>query len=1022
MASTLPAAAGGLPPDQVATLLDTVFDPCIVLACIRDLDGAIADFRVLAANHPACTGMGIAPSEVIGASLGALLTDDERVRLLPAYRAAVETGSPLSLDAVALHYPAAGGERRFDVRAVPAGDGLSVTWREVTALWRERQDLATTKAALQESEQRFRMIAELSADFVIEMGAGGRILWVSPSVTAAVGWLPDELIGRTPQELVAEEERTEVAGVVRHGFAGQEITGRRRFLCKDGSVRWVHRSVRPVFAEDGSVRRAVAGFRIIQAEVEAEAAVAASEEHFRLLADNASDIVFRSGPDGTVRWVSPSIREVLGWDPDEIVGRRSDEFCHPDDLQVLRERTGALADGSPIGVPVRLRHKEGTYRWIEIKARPVLDAAGTVIGRVGGLRDITAERDAEDALRASETRFRQVVSGLLSPLVILRPLWNGDGDIDDFVFEYANPAACAFNELTLTDTLGRRFSDVVPGVEADGTLRNLREVMETGEVYAESDVRRVDTASDGGVRVRVSDSSAFRLGDVLVVTWRDTTAEHAAQAALRESESRYRLLADNVSDIVFMGDPAATITWVSPSVRTVLGWEPEELVGMPATDLVHPDDLRDWQAENAGIDQSGHAAYDVRYRARDGSFRWMSVATSVIRDARGGIAARTGIARDIAQEHAARIALEASRADLAEAQRVAHVGSWTWAPGDAITWSAENFRILGLEPGEVPPSAAAQADLYVPESRVRMRTALGRTMATGEPFEEELDVIRPDGTLRHLISHGESVRGPDGGIVLIRGTTADVTELKEAELRIRELNEGLEQRVRERTEELETFTYTLSHDLRAPLRWINGFAAMLQRKEGDRLDETSRHYLDEIRNASDRMGRLFEELLDYSRLGRYAVHAEVVDWAPIVAGLRGTFGPRVAASGATLDIAEPLAPVVGDAMLLERLLANLVDNGLTYTAPGTAAHVTIAARQRGHHVALTVRDTGIGIPPDQQERIFHPFVRLHDDEVYPGTGIGLAIVARAARLLGGEIALDSSVGAGSTFTLELPAV
>jgi signal transduction histidine kinase len=293
-------------------------------------------------------------------------------------------------------------------------------------------------------------------------------------------------------------------------------------------------------------------------------------------------------------------------------------------------------------------------------------------------------------------------------------------------------------------------------------------------------------------------------------------------------------------------------------------------------------------------------------------------------------------------------------------------------------------------------------------------------VTTGERFEVDLDIRRRDTELRHAIASGEALRDRDGTVIGIHGSLSDITALKEAELHILELNEGLERRVRERTEELETFTYTLSHDLRAPLRWINGFAGMLQRRDGDKLDDTSRHYLDEIRNASDRMGRLFEELLDYSRMGRQAVRLGPVEWSPIVAALRSSFAPRLAEAGAALEIAEPLTAVIGDPMLLERILTNLVENGLTYITPGTAGHVTISTKRTGDRTTMVVADRGIGIAEEHRERIFNPFVRLNDNETYPGTGIGLAIVGRAARLMGSDVQVDSVVGHGSTFSLELP--
>jgi signal transduction histidine kinase len=255
-----------------------------------------------------------------------------------------------------------------------------------------------------------------------------------------------------------------------------------------------------------------------------------------------------------------------------------------------------------------------------------------------------------------------------------------------------------------------------------------------------------------------------------------------------------------------------------------------------------------------------------------------------------------------------------------------------------------------------------------------------------------------------------------------------MVERRRAEQQVLELNEALEERVVERTAELEaanrgleSFGYSISHDLRAPLRAINGFAAALAGRYRDELDEKGRHYIDTIVDSSDRMGVLIEELLAYSRLGRGSVRTEPVPLEPLVAGLRATFGGRIEVAGGTLEVVEPLAVPVGDPMLLERILANLVDNALTYRNPDIAPHVTVRATRHGDSVTITVADNGIGIAPASLERIFEVFSRLHSDDAYAGTGIGLSIVRKAARLMGSDVTLESVEGEGTTFSLELPA-
>jgi len=261
-----------------------------------------------------------------------------------------------------------------------------------------------------------------------------------------------------------------------------------------------------------------------------------------------------------------------------------------------------------------------------------------------------------------------------------------------------------------------------------------------------------------------------------------------------------------------------------------------------------------------------------------------------------------------------------------------------------------------------------------------------------------------------------------------RRLRAEVAERERAEQQVRRLNEELEMRVAERTaqlsaanRELQAFAYSVSHDLRAPLRVVTGYATRLLELAGSRLGDEERHYLERISGNTDRMSVLIEDLLTYARAGQPTVHAGRVPLEPLVCQLTETFAARIAASGATLEVGSPLAVPLGDATLIGQVLANLLDNALTYRRPEVAPRIRLSASPDGDMVLLQVADNGIGIAPAYHARIFEVFERLHSADEYPGNGLGLAIAAKAARLMGGEISVESSLGEGSTFTVRLPA-
>lgn len=266
-------------------------------------------------------------------------------------------------------------------------------------------------------------------------------------------------------------------------------------------------------------------------------------------------------------------------------------------------------------------------------------------------------------------------------------------------------------------------------------------------------------------------------------------------------------------------------------------------------------------------------------------------------------------------------------------------------------------------------------------------------------------------------------------VILFGVSLRELRVAERARLGILAANQQLERRVQERTaelrtvnEELESFAYSVSHDLRAPLRAVSGFAQILARRHRDDLNEEGRHYMDNVVAASARMGALIDDLLQYSRVGRSVVRSQPVPLAPLVQQICGTLGNRIDSSGAQVEVVEPLATPVGDATLVGQILANLLENALTYRRPEVAPRIRVAAQQEGGSVVIEVEDNGIGIPEEYQQKVFEVFQRLHSDEQYPGTGIGLSIVRKAARMMGGEVTVESQPSRGSTFKVRLPAL
>lgn len=265
--------------DPLQLTAQEMLDPMVVLETVRDDRGAIADFIYVDANQAACDCHGVPCEELIGTSLLERASDERVSSILGAFAAVVETGEPLVRDDIpSSQVPHCGRAGRYDVRAVRVGDGLAFVWRDATARHQASPELRA-------SEKHYRLLAENASDVVVQSDAEGFMEWVSPSVTALVGWRPAQLVGLSLLELVHEEDRSRILAAGDKLRRGEPDRPEVRVLTATGGYHWIGISVRPLFDESGEVVGRVCGWRDAQREIEARQRLEGSEERYRLLAD-----------------------------------------------------------------------------------------------------------------------------------------------------------------------------------------------------------------------------------------------------------------------------------------------------------------------------------------------------------------------------------------------------------------------------------------------------------------------------------------------------------------------------------------------------------------------------------------------------------------------------------------------------------------------------------------------------------------------------------------------------------------
>jgi PAS domain S-box-containing protein len=370
--------------------------------------------------------------------------------------------------------------------------------------------------------------------------------------------------------------------------------------------------------------------------------------------------------------------------------------------------------------------------------------------------------------------------------------------------------------------------------------------------------------------------------------------------------------------------------------------------------------------------------------------------------------------------------LLASEERLRVALGAAEMGTWRYYPDRRESMVDENFRrIYGLPLGNGVATAEEMTARIVPEDRERTWSALDHALnAPDAQYSCDYRVVSTNG-VRWVRDRGRVVRGADGNIDYITGALVDITERKQAEEEIQRLNADLEQRVAERTaqleqsnRELEAFTYSVSHDLRGPLRHMTGYAEIVHDDPASQLSAEARACLGRISSAATRLSRLVDSLLNLSRVGRQQLVLQRTRLDDLVtAALREL---EAETANRRVEWHRQRLPIVDcDPSLMHIVFVNLISNALKYSRPRDPAIIHIGMEVENGETIILVRDNGVGFDPRFQSKLFGVFERLHSGSSFEGTGIGLATVDRIIRKHGGRIWAKSAVNEGATFYFTL---
>jgi PAS domain S-box-containing protein len=639
-----------------------------------------------------------------------------------------------------------------------------------------------------------------------------------------------------------------------------------------------------------------------------------------------------------------------------------------------------------------------------------------------------ALRDAEErskrqrmteALRESEAHFRLFVEGVRDYAIYLL-------DLEGRVISWNTGARRLFgygSEEIVGQPLSRFYSS--EEAQRHKPEQIVRRAIEHGRVEEETWRVRKDKSRFWAnvITTTVRDENGKLQG--LASITRDLSERLQVEEPLRQIQARQSFLLRAAPITLYTTGlpPDRTNRWVSENVRRRTGYSPEEMARERTfwVERLHPEDRERVLKEFESILAQGEITTEYRWRYADGSYRWVLDQAVLARDEMGNPKGIIGSCLDITDRRQREAELRKSVQLYRTVARNIPGGAVAVFDRDLrylVVDGDETLNEMGLSKEQVEGKTLFEVfppDLCQEIEPIHRAALAGETTMTEIPYRHHMYLV-------HAFPIRDGQMAFDGGMALI----LDITERRLVEDRVRQLNEELERRVVERTEqleavnqELEAFSYTVSHDLRAPLRALQGLANAMLEDCACQLDATGQDYTRRMASAADRMDTLIQGLLAYSRLSRAQLELKPIALDSVVAAVRSQLDAELRDRKAEVTVESSLPVVRGHQLTLEQILGNLLANAIKFVASGVIPRVRVWAEPRGHRVRLWVEDNGIGIAHEHHGRIFSVFERLHGIESYPGTGVGLAIVRKGVERMGGRVGLESEPGRGSRFWVEL---
>lgn len=894
-------------------------------------------------------------------------------------------------------------------------------------------DIAQTKRtqALRRSEERYELAMQGAGVGLWDWDISAGKVYYSPRWKALFGYKEDE-IGDSVEDwvrLLHPEERDRICEFQEDFLAGteQRITAEYRLRHKDGAYRWIEAHAVVVRDESGKARRLVGSHGDITARKRAEEALRESEERQRVaeavaaerqrlhdVLDKLPAYVILLSTDYHVSFANRFFEERFG----KSNGRRCYEYLFNRAEPCENCETYSVLKTN---APHRWEWTGPDGRNYDIYDFPFTARDGSRQIMEVGL-DITETKQAQMRVQLERQRFYDVLETLPAMICLLTP---------DYHVTFANRS---FREK-FGEARGRYCYEYCFGRKAPCEFCESYQVLKTGKPH------QWEVAGPDGSVIAAYDYPFQDVdGSPLILEMDlDITEMRQAQAALKAAVAYNRSLIEVSLDPLVTIGPDGKITDVNQATEVATGFGRDALIGSDFSEYFTEPEMA--RAGYQQVFREGFVRdYPLELRHRDGRVTSVVYNASVYRDDTGRVSGVFAAARDITARKRAEEALReaneglerrvagrtaellASETRLTQAIRVAGFGVFEHDHHSGVIEHSPLMRqMMGFGERE-PIRLPAITERVAPDDREKFATALQKAHdpAGDGVFNVEFRAANREGRIRWVSARSQTFFEEHGGQrrpVRTIGAALDVTERREAQAELERLVAERTARLQELVGELEHFSYTITHDMRAPLRAMKGFGELVSEMCETWGNPEAQEFLRRIMTSADRMDALIRDALNYNRTVRQELPLEDVDTGALLRGMLDTY-PEFQASKADIRVVGRLPVVLGNEAALTQCFSNLLGNAVKFVRPGAVADVRVWAEEReGGWARIWVEDKGIGISQAMLPRVFDMFSRGSRD--YEGTGIGLALVRKVAQRMGGRVGVESEEGKGSRFWVEL---